>query len=108
MKESEIQHASLPGYVFPCVIDVMLLFSQPMHKHMSVTAGGMMLAADYSQLELRIIAHLSGDRRLIDVLNGGADVFKMIAAQWQGTNVEQVTVKQRQHAKGVSDKTTPC
>ena len=61
------------------------------------------MAADYSQLELRLIAHLSKDRKLIDILNGGNDVFKMIASQWQGIPIDLVTAEQRQHAKGVCE-----
>ena len=61
-----------------------------------------MLGADYSQLELRVIAHLSGDRKLISILNNDGDVFKMIAAQWKNTLPEAVTAEERQHAKQVS------
>jgi DNA polymerase I-like protein with 3'-5' exonuclease and polymerase domains len=60
-----------------------------------------MLAADYSQLELRILAHLSGDKKLRNVLNAGGDVFKTIASQWKGVEVSQVTATERQQAKQV-------
>ncbi len=63
--------------------------------------GGVLLAADYSQLELRMIAHLSQDAKLISILNGGGDVFKTIAAQWKGVEVKHVTATQRQQAKQV-------
>ncbi|KAM4700701.1 DNA polymerase theta [Discoglossus pictus] len=63
--------------------------------------GGLILAADYSQLELRILAHLSKDRRLIQVLNGGADVFKSIAAEWKMIDPESVTDNVRQQAKQI-------
>ncbi|KAG8431910.1 hypothetical protein GDO86_019389 [Hymenochirus boettgeri] len=62
-------------------------------------SGGLILAADYSQLELRILAHLSRDRRLIHVLNSGADVFKSIAAEWKMIDPESVTDSVRQQAK---------
>ena len=68
----------------------------------SLFTGGLMLGADYSQLELRVIAHLSGDRKLISILNNDGDVFKMIAAQWKNTLPEAVTAEERQHAKQVS------
>lgn len=61
-----------------------------------------MLAADYSQLELRMIAHLSQDSKLIKILNGDGDVFKLITAQWKSISVEEVTPEQRQQAKQVS------
>ncbi|GFR73382.1 DNA polymerase theta-like, partial [Elysia marginata] len=64
--------------------------------------GGVLLAADYSQLELRVIAHLSGDSKLAAVLNAkDGDVFKMIAAQMHSIEVEGVTPAQRQQAKQV-------
>ncbi|XP_078577834.1 DNA polymerase theta-like isoform X2 [Branchiostoma floridae x Branchiostoma japonicum] len=61
--------------------------------------GGVLLAADYSQLELRIIAHLSQDSKLTQVLNSGQDVFKAIASQWKGVAMEDVSDKLRQQAK---------
>ncbi|KAM8975158.1 LOW QUALITY PROTEIN: DNA polymerase theta [Pelodytes ibericus] len=63
--------------------------------------GGLILAADYSQLELRILAHLSRDRRLIHVLNCGQDVFKSIAAEWKMIDPETVTDAVRQQAKQI-------
>lgn len=66
-----------------------------------LAAGGLILAADYSQLELRILAHLSRDRRLIEVLNSGADVFKSIAAEWKMIDAEAVGDEIRQQAKQV-------
>ncbi|XP_072254555.1 DNA polymerase theta [Pyxicephalus adspersus] len=64
-------------------------------------SGGLILAADYSQLELRILAHLSRDRRLIHVLNGGADVFRSIAAEWKMVDPDAVTDNMRQQAKQI-------
>ena len=64
--------------------------------------GGVIVAADYSQLELRMIAHLAADRKLIAILNSGGDVFKMIAAEWKSCDVESVSAQERQHAKQVS------
>lgn len=64
-------------------------------------SGGLILAADYSQLELRILAHLSCDCRLIQALNGGTDVFKSIAAEWKMIDPEAVGERTRQQAKQV-------
>ncbi|XP_070771249.1 DNA polymerase theta [Enoplosus armatus] len=63
--------------------------------------GGMILAADYSQLELRVLAHLSKDQRLLQVLNGGADVFRCIAAEWKSVDPESVNDNLRQQAKQI-------
>ena len=63
--------------------------------------GGVFLAADYSQLELRILAHMSGDLKLQQVLNSEGDVFKIIAGEWLGVPVDQVTAEDRQNAKQI-------
>ncbi|XP_076077115.1 DNA polymerase theta-like isoform X2 [Mytilus galloprovincialis] len=63
--------------------------------------GGILVAADYSQLELRMIAHLSNDQKLIRILNEDGDVFKLITAQWKGISPEEVTAVERQQAKQV-------
>ncbi len=63
--------------------------------------GGVFLAADYSQLELRVLAHVSGDKKLKRFLNSDGDVFKMIAGEWLGLSADQVSEKQRQETKQV-------
>ena len=63
--------------------------------------GGVFLAADYAQLELRILAHMSGDAKLQRVLNSTGDVFKMIAGQWLGVPPSEVSPKERQNAKQI-------
>lgn len=74
--------------------------------HTFLLAGGLLLAADYSQLELRILAHLSQDVKLIRILNADGDVFRQIAAQWKNVEERDVTDKQRQEAKQVKKDTT--
>ncbi|KGL85254.1 DNA polymerase theta, partial [Tinamus guttatus] len=76
-------------------------FSVSMRHAFVPFPGGLMLAADYSQLELRILAHLSGDRRLIQALNGGIDVFKRIAAEWKMIDPAAVGDDIRQQAKQI-------
>ena len=63
--------------------------------------GGVFLAADYSQLELRILAHMSSDVKLTRFLNQDGDVFKMIAGEWLGLLPEEVRDKQRQETKQI-------
>ena len=63
--------------------------------------GAVYLSADYSQLELRIMAHLSGDLKLIDAINQSKDVFKNIAAGVHRIGVDDVTPCQRQQAKQI-------
>ncbi|XP_053912171.1 DNA polymerase theta [Cuculus canorus] len=76
-------------------------FSVSMRHAFVPFPGGLILAADYSQLELRILAHLSCDCRLIQALNGGTDVFKSIAAEWKMIDPEAVGDSTRQQAKQI-------
>ncbi|XP_065814972.1 DNA polymerase theta isoform X1 [Labrus bergylta] len=76
-------------------------FSVSMRHAFVPFSGGMILAADYSQLELRVLAHLSKDQRLLQVLNGGADVFRCIAAEWKSIDPESVNDNLRQQAKQI-------
>ncbi|XP_029424085.1 DNA polymerase theta isoform X2 [Nannospalax galili] len=76
-------------------------FSVSMRHAFVPFPGGLILAADYSQLELRILAHLSQDHRLIHVLNTGADVFRSIAAEWKMIEPESVGDDLRQQAKQI-------
>ncbi|XP_060092287.1 DNA polymerase theta [Heteronotia binoei] len=76
-------------------------FSVSMRHAFVPFPGGLILAADYSQLELRILAHLCGDRRLLQVLNSDADVFRSIAAEWKRIGPEAVGNELRQQAKQI-------
>nr|XP_048278394.1 DNA polymerase theta isoform X1 [Myodes glareolus] len=76
-------------------------FSVSMRHAFVPFPGALILAADYSQLELRILAHLSRDCRLIQVLNTGADVFKSIAAEWKMMEPDSVGEELRQQAKQI-------
>ncbi|XP_063702529.1 DNA polymerase theta [Culicoides brevitarsis] len=66
-----------------------------------VPAGRLILSADFCQLELRILTHLSQDPSLIRIMNSDEDVFRSIAAAWYKTSVADVTVKQRNDAKQI-------
>ncbi|HSO34704.1 MAG TPA: DNA polymerase, partial [Labilithrix sp.] len=68
-----------------------------------VAAEGMKLvAADYSQIELRILAHLSGDEALIDVFRRGEDIHRATAAKIFGLDLAAVTADQRRSAKTIN------
>ena len=60
------------------------------------------LAADYSQIELRIMAHLSGDKGLLDAFNQGLDVHKATAAEVFSVNLAEVSQEQRRRAKAIN------
>ena len=65
-------------------------------------AGYKILAADYSQIELRIMAHLSGDEGLLEAFNQGKDVHSATAAEVFGVELDQVTQEQRRRAKAIN------
>ncbi len=67
-----------------------------------VPDGCVFLSADYSQIELRLLAHLSGDEGLIAAFNSGEDFHAATAAQVFGIPVEEVTPEQRSRAKAVN------
>ena len=64
--------------------------------------GETFLSADYSQIELRLLAHLSGDERLIEAFRSGADFHAQTASHVFGVPVEQVTPQMRSRAKAVN------
>lgn len=64
--------------------------------------GYKLLAADYSQIELRIMAHLAQDKGLLDAFQHGLDVHKATAAEVFGCAVEEVTADQRRKAKAIN------
>ncbi len=61
-----------------------------------------LLSADYSQVELRILAHLSGDEGLIDAFTQGLDIHTRTAAELYGVPLEKVTAEMRRTAKTVN------
>ena len=64
--------------------------------------GYKILAVDYSQIELRIMAHLSGDQALLDAFRDGKDIHAATAAEIMGVSIEQVSSEQRRRAKAVN------
>ncbi|NNH78118.1 DNA polymerase I [Acinetobacter sp. ANC 5380] len=64
--------------------------------------GRVLLAADYSQIELRLMAHLSQDEALVDAFKHGQDVHRRTAAEVLGIALEDVTNDQRRQAKAVN------
>ena len=64
--------------------------------------GRVLLAADYSQIELRLMAHLSQDEALVHAFKNGQDVHRRTAAEVLGIALEDVTHDQRRQAKAVN------
>ena len=64
--------------------------------------GRVLLAADYSQIELRLMAHFSQDDALVDAFQNGQDVHRRTASEVLGVALENVTSDQRRQAKAVN------
>ena len=64
--------------------------------------GYRLLAADYSQIELRIMAHLSSDKGLLAAFNEGLDVHRATAAEVFSTDLDKVSTEQRRKAKAIN------
>ncbi len=64
--------------------------------------GWQFLVADYSQIELRILAHLSGDPGLVDAFRNNFDIHAATAANVSGVAIEDVTTEQRRRAKMIN------
>ncbi|MFT6309853.1 MAG: DNA polymerase-1 [Porticoccus sp.] len=64
--------------------------------------GYTMVAADYSQIELRIMAHLSGDQGLRNAFAQGLDIHRATAAEVFGVSLEEVSTEQRRSAKAIN------
>lgn len=64
--------------------------------------GFTVVAADYSQIELRIMAHLSQDQGLINAFTQGKDIHRSTAAEIFGVELDEVTSEQRRNAKAIN------
>lgn len=64
--------------------------------------NSLILSADYSQIELRLLAHVSGDEHLIHAFTSGEDVHAMTAAKVFGVELKDVTKEMRRRAKAVN------
>ena len=62
----------------------------------------LLIGADYSQIELRVLAHMSGDQALIDAFNKGEDIHRATAANVLGIPEEEITPAERSRAKAVN------
>lgn len=64
--------------------------------------GNVLVSADYSQIELRLLAHMSGDEQLIEAFNKDDDIHAITASQILGIPLSAVTPQQRRDAKAVN------
>lgn len=68
----------------------------------TVPSGYKIMAADYSQIELRIMAHLSQDPALLDAFAQGLDIHRSTAAEMFGEKLKDITPEQRRRAKAIN------
>ena len=64
--------------------------------------NSLILSADYSQIELRLLAHVSGDKHLIHAFTSGEDIHTMTASKVFGVGISEVTKEMRRRAKAVN------
>jgi len=67
-----------------------------------LSADDMIIDADYSQIELRVLAHMSGDERLIEAYRSAQDIHALTASQVFHVPLEEVTPQLRRNAKAVN------
>ncbi|SHK10259.1 DNA polymerase I [Anaerobranca californiensis DSM 14826] len=83
-------------------IPIRLEEGKKIRKAFIAPEGYKLLSFDYSQIELRILAHMSGDSNLIEGFLKGQDVHQRTASEVFGVPLDQVTEQQRRHAKAVN------
>ena len=83
-------------------IPIRRAMGQEIRKAFEAREGCVLLDADYSQIELRLLAHMSGDENLINAYKSEADIHKMTASKVFNTPLDQVTKEQRNNAKAVN------
>ena len=64
--------------------------------------GNLYIDADYSQIELRVLAHISNDEHMVQAFNNGEDIHKQAASKVFNTPIDEVTKEQRSNAKAVN------
>ncbi len=64
--------------------------------------GWRLMAVDYSQIELRIVAHMAQDKAMLAAFNAGQDIHATTAAAVHGIDLEEVTPEMRRHAKAIN------
>lgn len=73
-----------------------------MRKMFVPSEGNVFIDADYSQIELRVLAHISGDKEMCDAFINGTDIHSQTASQIFGISVDEVGANERRVAKAVN------
>ena len=83
-------------------IPVRTQIGREIRKAFVASRGNMLVGADYSQIELRLLAHMSGDERMIEAFINEDDIHSTTASEVFGVPVDEVTPEQRSAAKAVN------
>lgn len=83
-------------------IPVRTEIGREIRKAFIASHGNLLVDADYSQIELRLLAHISGDKTMIDAFLSGEDIHARTAGEVFGVPLEQVSKAQRSAAKAVN------
>lgn len=83
-------------------IPVRTELGRELRRYFVADPGNVLIDADYSQIELRVLAHMAQDKTMTDAFNNGADIHRLTAAQTHGISIEEVTPEMRSAAKAVN------
>ena len=83
-------------------IPIRTTLGREIRRAFSAKEGCVLVDGDYSQIELRVLAHISGDEAMCDAFNRGQDIHTRTAAEINGVSLQQVTSAMRSDAKAVN------
>ena len=83
-------------------IPTRIAFGKRLRKVFNPSEGNVYIDADYSQIELRVLAHLSNDKHMINAFENGEDIHKQAASMVLHKPVEEITKEERSRAKAVN------
>ena len=83
-------------------IPVRMDLGRPIRRAFVASQGNVLVDGDYSQIELRVLAHMAGDERMQQAFHGGADFHRQTASQVFGVPLAEVTDHMRSSAKAVN------
>ena len=83
-------------------IPVRLPFGRKIRKVFVPSEGNILIGADYSQIELRVLAHMSNDEKLVYAYNNDIDIHKLTASQVFNKDIDDITKEERSMAKTVN------
>ena len=83
-------------------IPIRTQWGREIRKAFVAEKGHVLMSADYSQIELRLIASFSGDEEMLKAFKNGEDIHRATAAKVFGISIDEVSKEQRSHAKSVN------